>query len=658
MNKIGGDVDHVACRAESNVETQVFFLRNAELSSQPVGATSTTTSNTNAYDPRVMTQRDNVGKYAGKFRVLGVGRGVDDGDCGKAAMAACDEAIDAYWRKQNATRPIGEPCRVLEDRDRCPAQTGYRPAPVAAAEPAPASRVEPQLPSLLKKLDDDRLRADAVKGIIQFFENAKARAGGDVANANVKTLLDQVIEPMTKAYTDGKLDDKTRIELIRFLADTRDARAGRAWIKALGSSEDDIEWAALGIGTTMYQEGAPALGEAFAKLEAGTPKGSNAAKNVQGAMIALKNPAWKALLLERVARPLEKPAGASDGAKTKAYQNELFWQTTSAEVLGEMRDATAIKALLKVLLDPAKSDVAPAALFGILRIGREAVPVLLDVLAGKDAELVELSKSKAAGNGGNAKAYVAAAAWALGEVGRVEARDALVRTVKAADNDPNRAALARALTTIAPSADATKAFREAYEKLAPGSTMALSNAAARPALLDAAAGFYDAELVPWLLKQVKGAKGADAEDVRAAGLRAALALMKGPHAPAVSQTVEKLGAGAAKESFRAVSQLVESCDVAVDCYQTKLAEAESAAVGAKSAYMLGELGDANTAGRLVEKVGQIKTEGARAGALAAIDHLVKDGGATVADALDRAKEALAPEEQARVRRTAARLRAR
>jgi HEAT repeat protein len=571
-------------------------------------------------------------------------------------MSACDEAIDAYWRKQNATRPIGEPCRVLEDRDRCPAQTGYQPAPVASAAPAP--RVEPQLPSLLKKLDDDRSRADAVKGIIQFFENAKARAGGDVANANVKTLLDQIIEPMTKAYTDGKLDEKTRIELIRFLADTRDARAGRAWIKALGSSEDDIEWAALGIGATVYQESAPALGEAFAKLEAGSPKGSNAAKNVQAAMFALKNPAWKALLLERVARPLEKPAGASDAAKTRAYQNELFWQSTSAAVLGELRDAAATRALLKVLLDPAKSDVAPAAVFGIVRIGKDAVPVLLDALAGKDAEIVELSKSKAAANEGNAKAYVAAAGRALGEVGRIEAREALVRALKAADNDPNRAALARALTTIAPSADATKAFREAYEKIAPGSTMALSSKAARSALLEATTGFYDAELVPWLLKQVKGAKGADADDVRAAGLRAALALMKGAQAPAVAQVVEKLGTSATKEGFSASSQLVESCDVAVDCYLAKIVETESPAVGVKAAYMLGELGDGRTAERLVEKITQIKTGGVRAAALAAIDHLVKDGGAGVADSLDKAKEGLAPEEQGRVPMVSARLRAR
>src|SRR5262249_39914431 len=157
------------------------------------------------------------------------------------------------------------------------------------------------------------------------------------------------------------------------------------------------------------------------------------------------------------------------------------WQTTSAEVLGELRDATATKTLLKVLLDPAKADVAPAAALAIAAIGKDAVPVLLDTLAGKDAELVLLAKSKAADNGGNARAYGAAAAWGLGEMGRADATDPLVRASKSADNDANRAAVAIALAKLPASPEAEKAFQAVYEKLAPGAKMALSSADARPA---------------------------------------------------------------------------------------------------------------------------------------------------------------------------------
>jgi hypothetical protein len=360
------------------------------------------------------------------------------------------------------------------------------------------------------------------------------------------------------------------------------------------------------------------------------------------------------MLRDRMSRPIQKPDGASDAAKT-AYQNEVYWQTTSAELLGELHETPATKALLKVLLDPAKSDVAPAALLGIAGIGKEAVPVLLDVLAGKDTELEALAKSKAADNGGNAKTHVAAAAIALGEIGRAEVREALVRATKAADHDANRAALALALAQLGRSTDAEKTFQGVYEKLAPGATVALSSSAARPRLLDAAARFYDSNLVPWILKQVAAAKGPDAEDVRAAGLRSALALMKSAQTPAVGQASDKLGTDASKESFRAGSRVVESCDTAVDCYVAKLGGAESA----KAAAMLGMYGDAKTAPAIVERLPNIGDGEGRVAALAAIDHCVRSDGNAVADSLEGlAKSGSLSDERAAVRRVVLRLRAR
>jgi hypothetical protein len=526
---------------------------------------------------------------------------------------------------------------------------------VVAAAPEP-ERTEPPLASLVHKLDDDRTRADAVRGIVQFFENAKARANGDLGQADVKALIDRVIDPMTKTYAEAKLDDATRGALIRFLAETRDARAGRAWIKALGS-DDDVEWGALGVGATTYREGAAALAEAFTKLEAGTPKGAKASKNVRAAMMTIKDPAWKPMLLERVGRPVQKPDGTSDAAKM-AYQNELFWQTTSAEVLGELHDGPTTRALLKVLLDPAKAEVAPGALAGLLAIGKNAVPVLLDVLAGRDAELVAFAKSTAADQGGNAKAYAAAAALALGEIGRVDARDALVRSARSADHDANRAALALALTKMAANGDAEKAFQATYEKVAPGATAAFSKSAARPALLDAAARFHDPTFVPWLLRQIAAAKGADAEEVRAAGLRSALLLMKTTHAPVMRQMVDKHGSDTAKEAFAASTRVLESCDPVLDCYAAKL-DAQSASESAKAAAMVGVLGETKTASMLVERLPRIPTAEGRRAALASLDHLVRADGADIADRLEALEsEGALADERGAVHRVVLRLRAR
>src|SRR5262249_50069499 len=68
----------------------------------------------------------------------------------------------------------------------------------------------------VKKLDDPIQRPAAIKRLIQFFEDAMTRANKDRNDANVKALLDKIIEPLTKTYVDGNLDDRTRIELIKF----------------------------------------------------------------------------------------------------------------------------------------------------------------------------------------------------------------------------------------------------------------------------------------------------------------------------------------------------------------------------------------------------------------------------------------------------------
>src|SRR5215213_8749630 len=74
----------------------------------------------------------------------------------------------------------------------------------------------------VKKLNDPLTRPPAIKRLIQFHEDAMTRANKDRNDPNVKALLDKIVEPMTKTYTDGQLDDRTRIELIKFLADSRD----------------------------------------------------------------------------------------------------------------------------------------------------------------------------------------------------------------------------------------------------------------------------------------------------------------------------------------------------------------------------------------------------------------------------------------------------
>src|SRR5262245_2073319 len=81
---------------------------------------------------------------------------------------------------------------------------------------------ESQPETWVKRLDDPVQRPAAIKRLIQFFEDAMTRANKDRNEANVKVLLDKIVEPLGKTYVEGNLDDRTRIELIKVLADTRD----------------------------------------------------------------------------------------------------------------------------------------------------------------------------------------------------------------------------------------------------------------------------------------------------------------------------------------------------------------------------------------------------------------------------------------------------
>src|SRR5882724_474980 len=289
----------------------------------------------------------------------------------------------------------------------------------------------------VKKLGDPIQRPAAIKRLIQFFEDAMTRANKDRNDANVKGLLDKIVEPLTKTYVDGDLDERTRIELIKFLGDTRDPRAKAAWIKACsgfaegkGAAEDDVRWAAPAIGATKLEEGASALGQAFIKLEAGTQKGSQAYKNVHDAMIQLASPSWKSIIIERLNRRIDKPSGATgENAKVAAYQNELFWQTTAAELAGELRDPASVKPLFKCVMSPSKADVAGTASVALIKIGKDAVPFLLDALSGKDAEIVDYAKTNSAGSPDEAKSYLRAAAIVLGAIGRSDATGPMIQAL-------------------------------------------------------------------------------------------------------------------------------------------------------------------------------------------------------------------------------------
>src|SRR5579872_3095027 len=97
----------------------------------------------------------------------------------------------------------------------------------------------------VKRLDDPAQQANAIKRLTQFYEDGMTKASNNASDPAIKSLLDTIIEPMSKTYTAGSLDDKTRVDLMKFLAETHDPRTQPAIAKALksfemGKTDDEI----------------------------------------------------------------------------------------------------------------------------------------------------------------------------------------------------------------------------------------------------------------------------------------------------------------------------------------------------------------------------------------------------------------------------------
>jgi hypothetical protein len=486
----------------------------------------------------------------------------------------------------------------------------------------------------------------AIRALIHFHSDAMMRSRQNAGDPVVQGVLDEIVEPLANVYVAGNLEPSTRILLIRFFAETRDPRAGRAFIHAChgfatatGPDEEDVQHASAAIAGLKFEEAAPALIEAFSKVEAGTTKGFKASKNIRLAMMQLKAAAWKPVLLEKIGAPMDRPPPSADTEQVARYQTQLFWQQTSTELLGALGEPSTVEPLLKVLLERGKNEIAEPALIGIVKIGRSAVPVLTDVLAGRNPQMVDFAKNKAAEAGGNAKSYVMVSALALGAIGRADARAPMLQALGASDNEMNRAVIARELSALPATAESIKAFQSSYAKVPAATRIWPSMSAAQPALLAASARFYDSEIVPWLLTQANAAKGKD-EGTMNAALKSAILSMKRAHIAKVKVVVDRIGGEREKSAFQAASELLGECGEDVECYLSKVNEddARDPFVAVKAAHMVGMLGDARAGMELVERLPKLRQVDVLTAAVLAVDHAVQKDAVAVADALQKLVE--------------------
>jgi len=525
-------------------------------------------------------------------------------------------------------------------------------APLAVGSFVVACDDENDPKTWVKRLDDPAQRANSIKRLTQFYEDTMTRASNNASSPQVKQLLDTIVDPLTKQYTAGGLDDKTRTDLMKFLAETHDPRTQPALAKALkdfemGKTDDEVRVSCESInamakaGVKLEQTVVDELWNVFSKFRLSKTTSQRLYQGLHDAIVTVHDPSYGDKAIEKLKVPV--PAVASDTVDVVKDQVN-WWQLTSVQVISELRHAKAIPQLVAVLLTPTKLDLNATTRTALLKMAKDAEPELIKALRGQEpyAKLGEPYKDKT---------HLAIIADALALLSRPAGRDAILSMLPAADNDTVRTGLAQALVQFPDDARSEPEFMAAYKKLTWNSSVELLGALKpRAALAQVSANFYDPGLTDWLVKETATAPD-DASKLLP--LEAALKVMPPNKKDEVGGALQKAGLKAdilqpSKQMYDYASQVLGKCGTTASCYVGVLDEpipssprtANMRAVKASwMAVVYGKSSAAGTRGELLKRVDKVKDANARLALVEAIDELSPNGDTAAADLLEKIVQA-------------------
>jgi hypothetical protein len=496
----------------------------------------------------------------------------------------------------------------------------------------------------VKRLDDPAQRPSAIKRLSQFFDDTMTKTNKDRKDPALKGLLDQIVDPLAKQYTAGNLDDKTRKDLIKVLADMRDPRADPALAKAFneyepGKNDEDVKYAAQAVkgmaeaGTLSDQSLIDALWSCFAKFQASKAKSINLVTDLHDAVLAVKSPSYGPKCVERISVPVDPKIVEQNRDQIQ------FWQLTSIQVIKELKFTPAARPLVTLLLTQSKRDLFATASSALMSMPKEAEPLLIAALQGSDPDFAKLE------SGWDQKSWEMIIADALSALGRPAGRDAALAALAAADNDANRAALAMTLYRYPTDPRIVPAFLDAFRKIPDGADNALIGGNPHVPLVLEVPNFYDPPLTDWLLKEIATAKGDEKDATALNGLASAMKIMAPNQVAAVTAAVARDGTPRETEMLKHASQVVQKCGQDAGCYVKFLDETipsspPTADMGAvKAAYMAGVYGTAATKQALIDHIDKVKDANARQAIVEALLHLAPQGDLAAATALDKIVDA-------------------
>jgi HEAT repeat protein len=493
------------------------------------------------------------------------------------------------------------------------------------------------------ELADPVRRENAIFNLKEIYTTTLAANGGDRSSAPVKAVADVIVGPLTQAYLDYPEDRINGLEILNLLAEIQDPRSMPALLEALNWRTEVSEQHAIRAAQTMQDIDVPsaerpavisALGRSLERITDSRPEDNKMRVAMIQALGSLDDRGATEILTT---------------IATKQDENQNFLiNRLAAQQLGELRDPSAIPALIKCLFlfapgrpDMRMNEVAAEAL---ILIGRPSLQPLLKVLEGKDATANAIAKHyidavKARRPDLATKMTVrqvtgGEASFALGALGFSEALGPLLE--EASSNDTARKlnaaiALVRIEVPEAQRERVRTTLKSVYKSLPQG----YQGVAMRGQLLAAIAHTYDAQMMPFIYEQAADRRANP--ELRLIAVTNYALLANASEAATLSSLIAKEKRsedGGYREKFaenQPMLDLAKECDTEVDCWVSKAKSADGASAR-KGAYMLGRYASGNqqAIAALVDQLGSDEL-GVRLSALMATDQIaIKGSSAAVA----------------------------
>lgn len=447
--------------------------------------------------------------------------------------------------------PVGDDVPALDD--------------AGSREPTPADNA----PDHRAALAEPSTRAGAIRRVLDEYSEA-AKHGSSTPEA--QRFIERYAGPLAEAYVAGhsSLDEKLRIELVTKLVSFNHPGAVPAHRKALqayatsrGGTEEAI-WACQAAQRMRDERFVEALLDAFDAVDMADDDRHRLGRHLLAAMRNNPSPKYRPKLSARLGEPVERPESFNDQPAVKRYQNQLYWQSSAAQLLGEVGDEAAAKLLARVLLDPEKRDIHPHAEVSLVQLGQDALGVVHGLLSGEAAELVALAKQARPDAPGAAAYY--ATEWAI-RLRHPSTRDELLSAWRKASDAQSKVLFARALTYFPANEAAVGAFKQTFASTQLALTLPAGESALET-LAENSPHFYDPELVDWLMTlpgKVRGA-GPRVGDVQRTLVVAIGQLAVESQLREADKVSQRYGGRVGTPAYERSEALVRKCSQSSDCY--------------------------------------------------------------------------------------------